>query len=511
SLFFLSLSLLSLSLSICYLYSISLSIYLSSLLNLSPSLLSLSRPVHLERCSQCLLVYYCDSSCKEEDCALHYLECVCYQNQDNPTLPPTQIRILLRLIRRWQLQDHCKEFDDGALWKRQFIDLMSHYKDLKRDGTTLDVTKLHQVAGQSFELPSDETLFEMYGKMLINCFAIPDEDYTFTIGTGLYLASSKMDHSCSPNVLITYNGTEQSVRALRYIEDPVADKMFITYVDNDRPSWIRKDYLQKNYFFDCSCELCEDQETLDGRLTSVQCPESQCVGYIGMSVNTENAFYMLPCCVCGVTQTSATILEETKSLWNYGTKKIEELRSLDKLKDHEKQLQLAEEILAVLSRSRLYEANLIYVEVMEMAKEASIELRLWSKAADYASRVWPQKQHYFVDPDNRLGFLLYELGKLYVNANRLEEARVTFKKSGTIIRKFHSSADDIYKQQEILEQYCEAFASVVAMPTASSDKLLQPDLASSLSFLDISRITPQDSCTEDREIRHSDDDDDDGS
>ncbi|XP_052829191.1 histone-lysine N-methyltransferase SMYD3 isoform X2 [Octopus bimaculoides] len=325
------------------------------------------------------------------DFDIHKTECLCYQNQGDPVLPPSEIRMVLRLVIRWQNKDYCKESVEDPMWKRQFIELMSHYQELKQSGVKFNLTYLHDVVGKSLMLPSDETIFEMYGKMLINCFAIPDEDYTLTIGTGIYLSSSKIDHSCVPNAVMTYNGTEQFLRALRYIPEPEPNKIFISYINNDRPSWIRKDFLRKNYYFDCSCVHCKETECLDRKLTSVHCPNVQCSGFIGISINDENEFFMLPCSVCGLRDVSSEILEETKTLWSFGIAKVQELRELDKCKDYENQLQLAEGTLNILKETRIYETNLIYVEVMELAKEACIELRLWSKAAYYGNKVWPQR------------------------------------------------------------------------------------------------------------------------
>ncbi|XP_036365872.1 histone-lysine N-methyltransferase SMYD3-like [Octopus sinensis] len=393
------------------------------------------------------------------DLDVHRTECLCYQNQGDPVLPPSDIRMVLRLVIRWQNKDYCKEFVEDPMWKRQFLELMSHYQELKQSGVKFNLTYFHDVVGKTLELPSDETIFEMYGKMLINCFAIPDEDYTLSIGTGIYLSSSKIDHSCVPNAVMTYNGTEQFLKALEYIPEPEPNKIFISYINTDRPSWIRKDFLRNNYYFDCSCANCKETECLDRKQTSVHCPNVQCSGFIGISSNDGKEFFMLPCSVCGLREDSSEILEETKTLWSFGIEKIQELRELDKCKDYENELQLAEETLTILKETRIHETNLIYVEVMELAKEACIELRLWSKAAYYGNKVWPQRMQYFEHSDFRVGLLLYELGKLYLNAMEIENAREIFRKASTILGTYHDKNDFIFKQQQILQQYCDTFDS----------------------------------------------------
>lgn len=41
----------------------------------------------------------------------------------------------------------------------------------------------------------------------------------------LNCSTSKLDHCCAPNCVYTYNGTEQIIRALTYIEQPSPDKV----------------------------------------------------------------------------------------------------------------------------------------------------------------------------------------------------------------------------------------------------------------------------------------------
>ena len=50
--------------------------------------------------------------------------------------------------------------------------------------------------------------------MVINSFMILDIDMN-SIGTGIYLASSILDHSCDPNAVATFDGKTINIRAIK--------------------------------------------------------------------------------------------------------------------------------------------------------------------------------------------------------------------------------------------------------------------------------------------------------
>lgn len=50
--------------------------------------------------------------------------------------------------------------------------------------------------------------------MIINSFNILDTDMN-SIGTGVYLAASTLDHSCNPNAVATFDGKTLNIRAVK--------------------------------------------------------------------------------------------------------------------------------------------------------------------------------------------------------------------------------------------------------------------------------------------------------
>ena len=47
---------------------------------------------------------------------------------------------------------------------------------------------------------------EIYGKLVVNGFEITDDVTKDTIGWGIYLLPSIIDHSCQPNAMVSFQG-----------------------------------------------------------------------------------------------------------------------------------------------------------------------------------------------------------------------------------------------------------------------------------------------------------------
>lgn len=91
--------------------------------------------------------------------------------------------------------------------------------------------------------------------MLVNAFNILDNDLN-SIGTGIYLGVSIIDHSCQPNAVATFDGLTLNVRAIKAIPKLDFALIFISYIDLANTAEQRQRELQQNYFFLCECARC---------------------------------------------------------------------------------------------------------------------------------------------------------------------------------------------------------------------------------------------------------------
>ena len=112
---------------------------------------------------------------------------------------------------------------------------------------------LKDFIGEDFILKfSENELFSCYGKMLTNRFKIKNDQET--LGLGLYLSPSSLDHSCEPNCDVLFDGSKIIVKLNRDLKP--GEQPLISYCDLSMNKQQRKTYLEENYFFKCYCSKC---------------------------------------------------------------------------------------------------------------------------------------------------------------------------------------------------------------------------------------------------------------
>ncbi|CAG9109899.1 unnamed protein product [Plutella xylostella] len=168
------------------------------------------------KCSGCQFVHYCGRSCQKEAWNVHKWECNNLKRM-SPKVIPDAARMLARLINRLNRGDgasHRAFYTHSAF--RTWRDLMSHYQDLKADSRRMEhFTSLCAVLTdflKDISMPNAVEMMGIYGRMVINSFTILDVDMN-SIGTGIYVGCSVVDHSCAPNAVATFTGRTISVRA----------------------------------------------------------------------------------------------------------------------------------------------------------------------------------------------------------------------------------------------------------------------------------------------------------
>ncbi|KAL4972791.1 hypothetical protein BDW66DRAFT_154434 [Aspergillus desertorum] len=87
--------------------------------------------------------------------------------------------------------------------------------------------------------------------------------YAANAFTGVFLLTSRINHSCLPNCSAAYNRSleEETVHAVRDIR--AGEELTVRYVETSRARAQRQSELAK-WGFRCGCEVCED--TLEGRM-----------------------------------------------------------------------------------------------------------------------------------------------------------------------------------------------------------------------------------------------------
>ncbi|EFN77865.1 SET and MYND domain-containing protein 3 [Harpegnathos saltator] len=170
----------------------------------------------LSKCSGCQYVYYCDRNCQKESWPIHKAECANLK-RISPKIIPDAARLMARIIIKLN-QGGANEVGYYCETKfRKFKDLMSHYSDIKKDPKRMEhfislCGVLLEFLGEAL-MPNTAELIGIYGRICINSFNILDLDMN-SIGVGIYLGASVIDHSCKPNAVVTFEGTTIIVRTL---------------------------------------------------------------------------------------------------------------------------------------------------------------------------------------------------------------------------------------------------------------------------------------------------------
>jgi len=106
---------------------------------------------------------------------------------------------------------------------------------------------------------ADEML-ETYCRILINSTEITDMMGN-SVGTGLSLALSSINHSCVPNCCVVFKGRTVELRTLQPLPQPLLSSCRIDYLHTVLPRQMRQKRLQEDYFFTCDCSLCSDDDS----------------------------------------------------------------------------------------------------------------------------------------------------------------------------------------------------------------------------------------------------------
>ncbi|KAI9542644.1 N-lysine methyltransferase SMYD2-A [Dissostichus eleginoides] len=212
-----------------------------------------SRREDLFKCGKCKQAHYCNVECQRSDWTMHKLECVAMCAYGENWCPSETVRLVARIILKQRVTPE-RDPSERLLLLSEFeahLDKMDSEKD---EMNNADIAALHHFYSKHIsDIPGDQALTELFAQVNCNGFTIEDEELSH-LGSAVFPDVALMNHSCSPNVIVTYKGTVAEVRAIREI-DP-GDEVFNSYIDLLYPTEDRKERLLDSYFFSCQCTEC---------------------------------------------------------------------------------------------------------------------------------------------------------------------------------------------------------------------------------------------------------------
>eukprot|EP01134_Creolimax_fragrantissima_P001127 CFRG1127T1 len=212
---------------------------------------------------------YCGRHCQETSWRYHSPECKAFIKTGR--IATNAMTIVCRAF--WKARN-----SQISLFDTEFGNLQSHRGDLSVEEeltlaplATLIRSYLDAGGWPSESLPRVGDIFAALSVMMTNSFNILDADMT-ECGVGIFPSASLFNHSCDPNVVITFNGIELQAKAIKDVQE--GEELFISYVDNLSSRMDRRSQLKKQYYFDCTCLMCESKKW-DDIFSAVRC-QFQC-------------------------------------------------------------------------------------------------------------------------------------------------------------------------------------------------------------------------------------------
>lgn len=207
----------------------------------------------LAKCGKCKKAFYCNVSCQKGDWAMHKLECGAMIAFGEKWGPSETVRLVARILAKKNTQT-----ENSVAEKLLLIgEMESHVEDVdneKREMNEGDIASLYQFYSKHLNFPDHSGLLTLFSQVNCNGFTVEDEELSH-LGSAVYPDVALMNHSCFPNVIVTYKGTMAEIRAVQDMS--TGSEVLISYIDLLYPTQDRNERLREHYFFSCDCQDCK--------------------------------------------------------------------------------------------------------------------------------------------------------------------------------------------------------------------------------------------------------------
>ncbi|XP_015431558.1 PREDICTED: histone-lysine N-methyltransferase SMYD3 [Dufourea novaeangliae] len=382
----------------------------------------------LSKCSACQCVYYCNRSCQQDAWSIHKTECPKLKKV-LPKVVPDMARLMTRIIIKLKQGGGEEMGYYSETSYRKFKDLMSHYSDIKKDKERMEhFMCLCGILNELFEnepMPSYVELTAIYGRICINSFNIFDLDMN-SIGVGIYLAPSIIDHSCMPNAVATFEGPTITIRTI--VDLPCLDwsQIRISYIDVLKTTKDRRMELQNSYYFWCNCKKCEQPELM---AEAAMCPNKSCTHPCSPDTDT--------CTKCGTEfpEKFKDTFHEISDFTAYHLQSMKDMAYLDVSK-----------VCLKKQEGVLHPLNIQHVQTLQSAFDSTISLQHWEEAESYAKRLTNGSLLYYGEVHPLTGILYLMIGKIQLYLGKPKQALEPLKRAKSILIITHEEKHTLVKE-----------------------------------------------------------------
>ncbi|XP_068135802.1 N-lysine methyltransferase SMYD2 [Hyperolius riggenbachi] len=215
-----------------------------------------TRKEGLSKCGKCKQAFYCNVECQKGDWPMHKLECSAMCAYGENWSPSETVRLTARILVKQKTHTE-KTPSEQFLTVKEFESHLDKLDNEKKELIQNDIAALHHFYSKNLHYADNAALEFLFAQVNCNGFTIEDEELSH-LGSAIFPDVALMNHSCCPNVIVTYRGTTAEVRAVQEINP--GDEVFTSYIDLLYPTEDRRDRLLDSYFFNCDCRECATKE-----------------------------------------------------------------------------------------------------------------------------------------------------------------------------------------------------------------------------------------------------------
>uniref|UniRef100_H3DJZ5 [histone H3]-lysine(4) N-trimethyltransferase n=1 Tax=Tetraodon nigroviridis TaxID=99883 RepID=H3DJZ5_TETNG len=367
-----------------------------------------TRREDLFKCGKCKQAYYCNV-----DCQVPVLPSLCFCPPDcrENWCPSETVRLVARIILKQKVTPE-RTPSERLLLLREFESHLDKMDSMKDEMNQADIAALHHFYSRHIsDLPDDQALTQLFAQVNCNGFTIEDEELSH-LGSAVFPDVALMNHSCSPNVIVTYKGTVAEVRAVQEINP--GDEIFNSYIDLLYPTEDRKERLLDSYFFTCQCAECTTRSKDEEKMKSTK-PKSS----------------LEP--------------EEVQSMVVYARNLIEEFSPVAPPSEL---LEMCELSLDKMG-SVFADTNVYMLHMMYQAMGVCLYMQDWDGAMSYGEKIiQPYSVHYPAYSLNVASMYL-KLGRLYLGLEKTPQGVKALKKALSIMEVAHGK-DHYYVAEDVI-------------------------------------------------------------
>uniref|UniRef100_A0A8D2JFT8 N-lysine methyltransferase SMYD2 n=1 Tax=Sciurus vulgaris TaxID=55149 RepID=A0A8D2JFT8_SCIVU len=338
---------------------------------------------------------------QKEDWPMHKLECspmVVFGENWNPS---ETVRLTARILAKQKIHPE-RTPSEKLLAVKEFESHLDKLDNEKKDLIRSDIAALHQFYSRHLEFPDHSSLVVLFAQVNCNGFTIEDEELSH-LGSAIFPDVALMNHSCCPNVIVTYKGTLAEVRAVQEISP--GEEVFTSYIDLLYPTEDRNDRLRDSYFFTCECQECTTKEdTAKVEIRKLSDPPKA---------------------------------EAIRDMIRYARNVIEEFRRAKHYKSPSELLEICE--LSQEKMSTVFEDSNVYMlHMMYQAMGVCLYMQDWEGALRYGQKIIkPYRLKHYPLYSLNVASMWLKLGRLYMGLENKAAGEKALKKAIAIMEVAH--------------------------------------------------------------------------